>query len=77
MPEPPVLGEGLVTRKLRIADEDVVWLRGVLDGYEGLAMLFGDGSGTVILAAPADRERELDAVLTDLQSEASFHVLPA
>ena len=76
MPVAPVLGEGLIARTLRIADEDVVWLRGVLDGYEGLAVLFGDGSGTVILATPADRERELDDVLADLQREAPFVVVP-
>lgn len=76
MPAPPVLGEGLITRTLRIADEDVVWLRGVLDGYEGLAMLFGDGTGKIILAAPLDREKELDALLSDLKLEAHFSELP-
>ncbi len=76
MPVAPVLGEGLVTRTLRIADEDVVWLRGVLDGYEGLAMLFGDGTGKITLAAPSDRENELDALLADLKLEAEFTEIP-
>jgi hypothetical protein len=69
VPAPPVLGEGLIERRLRLRDEDVVWLRGVLEGYDGIASLFGDGSGEIILAVPADRIAELDALLADLASE--------
>jgi hypothetical protein len=69
MPAPPVVGEGLVLRRLRLRDEDVVWLRGVLEGYDGIASLFGDGSGEIILAVPEDRVAELDALLRDLTAE--------
>jgi hypothetical protein len=41
----------------------------VLEGYEGIAALFGDGTGEVILAVPEDRVAELDSLLADLQAE--------
>jgi hypothetical protein len=66
---PPLLGEGLVARALHLQDADVVWLRGVLEGYEELASLFGDGSGEVVLACPESRVAELDALLADLSAE--------
>jgi len=66
----PFAGDGLVTRRLRLADRDVVWLRSVLEGYDGLASLHGDRSGVVTLIAPAQRARELDALLDDLEREA-------
>jgi hypothetical protein len=70
----PLLGEGLVARPLRLRAADVVWLRGVLEGYEGLASLFGDGSGEVVLACPASRVGELDALLADVAAELGAEV---
>lgn len=75
MPVTPILGEGLCARRIRIRDEDVYWLRGVLEGYDGIASLFGEGTGEVTLAAPADRAAELDALLVDLAREISIEVL--
>src|SRR5688500_13581439 len=72
VPVPPILGEGLVERRLRLRDEDVVWLRGILEGYDGLASLFGEGDGEIVLAIPAGREAELDALLADLADENRF-----
>jgi hypothetical protein len=65
----------LVWRKLRVADADVVWLRSVVEAYDGLASLVGDGSGVVALCAPASRAAELDALLDDLCAEAPLQRL--
>ena len=68
----PLFGEGLVTRTLEISDADVVWLRGILEAYEGLAGLYGDGTGRIVLFAPESRERELDDFLSAIQGEISI-----
>jgi hypothetical protein len=76
MPSEEILrGEGLTLRKIRVADADVVWLRSVLEGYDGLAALYGDGSGVVTLSAPDALAAELDALLDELCSEASIALL--
>ena len=41
-PKPAIAGDGLTQRRLRVANADVVWLRSVLEGYDGLAALYGD-----------------------------------
>lgn len=68
-PATPLFGDGLVTRVLAMKDEDVVWLRGILEAYEGLAGLYGDGSGDIVLFAPVSRERELDEFLNEIGEE--------
>ena len=75
-PPDPSLDPRLVRRRVRVLDDDVVWLRSLLEAYDGLALLYGDGSGTVTLAAPVERGAELDELLADLSREARLHVLP-
>lgn len=70
------LGEGLVVRRLRMARPDVVVLRGVLAGYDGLASAHGDDSGVTLLIAPSDRAPALDALLASLESEIAFERVP-
>jgi hypothetical protein len=68
-PNPPIIGEGMVTRRLVIRSKDVVLLKGIVEAHEGLAQVFGEGGGDLTLAAPADRERELDELVDDLCRE--------
>jgi hypothetical protein len=68
-------GPGLTLRRLRVADADVVWLRSVLEAYEGLAGLYGDGSGVVTLTTTDCQAHELDALLDELAREAAIHRL--
>jgi hypothetical protein len=70
-----LLGQGLTLRRLRVADADVVWLRSVLEAYEGLASLYGDGSGVVTLTTTPCQARELDELLDELAGEAPMHRL--
>jgi len=71
-PEPVIAGDGLSLRRLRVANPDVVWLRSVLEGYDGLAALYGDGSGVVTLTTPHGLATELDALLDELCIEAAL-----
>ncbi len=63
------LGEGLAIRRFRMKPADIVRLRGVLAGYDGLASAHGDKSGITVLVTTTDRERELDGWLSDLALE--------
>lgn len=70
------LGEGLVVRRLRMKPEDVVRLRGILAGYDGLASPHGDRSGVTVLVTTTDRAAELDAWLEDVGRELELELLP-
>ncbi|MCA9582258.1 MAG: DUF4911 domain-containing protein [Myxococcales bacterium] len=72
---PQPLGDGLVCRPFRVDDTDVVWLRSILEAYEGLAFVYGDGSGVIDVIGPADRVRELDSLLGALVAESRIRPL--
>lgn len=65
------LGDGLVVRRLRLEDEAIVHLRGILVGYDGLASAHGDreGRGVVVLVTTREREAELDAWIDEVAEE--------
>ena len=69
MPVPPLLGEGLVTRRVVVRAKDVAFLKGVVEAHEGLAVVFAQSGGELTLAAPADREAELGELARDLARE--------
>ena len=65
----PLIGEGMVVRRVRVAAREVVFVKGVIEASEGLAAVFAEHGGDLTIAAPAGRARELDEVLGDLQRE--------
>ena len=69
MPVPPLLGHGLVTRRLVVRSKDVGFLKGIVEAHEGLAVVFAESGGELTLASAADREGELDALVRDLAAE--------
>jgi hypothetical protein len=66
---PPLIGEGMIVRKVLVRAEDVVYLKGVLDSQEGLAQVFAESGGDLVIAAPEGRAAELDALLDELIAE--------
>ena len=66
---PPLVGEGMVTRRLVVRAPDVAFLKGVVEAHEGLAQVFAERGGDLTIAAPADREAELDELVADLARE--------
>ena len=64
-----MLGEGLVTRRVRVVAREVVFVKGIFEASEGLGALFAERGGDLVIAAPVSREAELDEVLADLASE--------
>lgn len=68
-PVAPLIGEGMVTRRLVVRASDVAFLKGVVEAHEGLAQVFAERGGDLLLAAPADREAELEELTADLARE--------
>lgn len=62
----PLLGPGLVARRVRVPREEVAWLRYVLEAHDGLANLHGTGDGAITLVTTTSRAAELDEVLAEL-----------
>lgn len=60
---------GLVTRRLVVRAKDVVFVKGIVEAHDGLAHVFAESGGDLILAAPRDRESELVELVSDLAAE--------
>ncbi len=69
VPVPPVVGEGMVVRRIVLPSREVVFFKGVVEASEGLAAVFAERGGDLTVAAPAARERELDEVVDALCAE--------
>ncbi len=69
MVAPRPSGIGLVERRVLIARDQVAFLRYVLEGHDGVALMHGDGSGAVSLFAPESQAATLDLLIADLEAE--------
>ncbi|MEO7113885.1 MAG: hypothetical protein ABI183_25820 [Polyangiaceae bacterium] len=65
----PLIGDGLVTRGLRVVARDVVFVKGIIEALEGIAVVFAEHGGDLVIAAPVSREKELDLLVDDLCAE--------
>jgi hypothetical protein len=63
------VGAGMLVRRIVVSARDVVFVKGVIEACEGLAGVFAEGGGELMLAAPREREAELVALLADLEAE--------
>jgi hypothetical protein len=59
----------MVIRRLVVRAKDVAYLKGVVEAHEGLAQVFAERGGDLTIAAPTDREEELDELVRDLAAE--------
>jgi hypothetical protein len=59
----------MVVRRVVMRARDVVFFKGVVEASEGLAAVFAEHGGDLVVAAPQGRVAELDAVLDDLCAE--------
>lgn len=68
-PVAPILGEGLITRRIEVAPHDTVLVRAHLEASEGLGVMFAEHGGSLTLATTVSQERELDRFIDDLALE--------
>ena len=70
-------GPGVTMRRLRLTHvQDLVVLRGILMGYDGLVSPHGDRAGDILaLAVPDGLVGEVDSLLEALSAEVSFTIL--
>ena len=65
----PLLGEGLAAREIRVRDEDVVFVKGVLEASEGLGVVFAERGGALLVVTPVGRDAEIEELLADLERD--------
>ena len=69
MPAPALLDDDLETRRIVVQAKEVVYVKGILEGYDGLAVVFAERGGELTLATAKGRVAELDRFLEDLRVE--------
>jgi hypothetical protein len=72
----PLIGAGLVARRVRVRASDVVYVKGIFEASEGLGALFAEHGGDLVIAVHPSREAELDELLADLTKEIGAIVHP-
>ena len=60
------LGDGLRLMTLRVREEDIVYVRGIFAGHDGIASVHGDASGLVALLATDSTYAELEEIVAGL-----------
>lgn len=69
MAESPLLGQGLVARRVSVPAKEVVYVKAILEASQGFGALFAERGGDLIVAAPVSRAVALDELLRDLVAE--------
>jgi hypothetical protein len=59
----------MVVRRVVLRSRDVVFFKGVIEASDGLAGVYAEKGGDLVVAAPIERAIELDRVLDDLCAE--------
>lgn len=60
---------GMATRLLSVRAADVVFVKGIIEASEGLALVFAERGGELTIAAPFEREADLVELVSDLAAE--------
>lgn len=65
----PDASAGMLSRRLSVPAPHVVFVKGVIEASEGLAVVFAEHGGELTIAAPLEREADLVEILRDLAIE--------
>jgi hypothetical protein len=66
----------MAVRHVVLRAPDVVFFKGIIEANDGLASVFGERGGALLVASPVERESELDSVLEHLCVELQALRLP-
>jgi hypothetical protein len=64
-----LLDDELIVRRLKVKNQDVVFVKGIFEASEGLCAMYAERGGDLTIVAPVSRSLELDVVLRDLAHE--------
>jgi len=64
-----MLLDGLAFRRIRVAARDVVFVKGLIEASEGLAVVFADSGGELTLATSPSQAGRLDEIIADLTQD--------
>ncbi len=59
----------MVSREIVVRAADVVFLKGIVEAHDGVAQVYGERGGALIITAPKSREAELEELVKDLKRE--------
>jgi hypothetical protein len=62
----------MVSRRIVVRARDVVFLKGIVEAHDGIAQVYGEHGGDLVITAPKSRERELDDLVDSLKRELSL-----
>ena len=65
----PLIDHDLVSYRVRVAKEQVVFVKGIFEASEGLGAMFAEHGGDLLVSAPLSRALELEELLKDLVSD--------
>jgi Domain of unknown function (DUF4911) len=68
-PRDMLLG-GLIFRRVRVQAREVVFVKGVIEASEGLAVVFAERGGDLTIATSPSQRLGLDEILSDLERDA-------
>ncbi len=60
---------GLIFRRMHVSPREVVFVKGVIEASEGVAVVFADSGGDLTIATSQSQKEELDRILQDLAAE--------
>ncbi len=69
------VGAGMLVRRVSVRPPDVVFVKGVVEASDGLAAVFAEQGGELLVAAPRERAAELGELLADLEAELGARVV--
>jgi Domain of unknown function (DUF4911) len=69
VPLPHIDDDQLVWTRIRVSQKDVGYVRGILEASEGLACMFAEKGGDLMLVAPVSQQARLDEIVEDLRVE--------
>ncbi len=66
---------GLFGLSVEVDPRDVVLIKGIIEASDGIAGVFSDHGGALLIAGPPDRRAELLALVGDLEVELGARVV--
>ena len=72
----PILGPGMVTVRILVANADVVLVRALLEARDGLGIVFAEkgSGGDLLLATTESQKKALDDFVIDLATEIDLRI---